>query len=150
MNTALAEHVNESARGRFEQMIRDFAPYIPSEDLQFATEEEYAEILKHIEDHKYLTNENIPFEITMEQTLFSWYENVYFPLMQAIEEEGLEWSLPNTTRGELLLWVTRHWHYLKQEKGPNVGPRDAVRSFGSQFGTNALRRLVFRLKSLAA
>jgi hypothetical protein len=150
MNANNEVSLNTSARARFEQLIQDAAPYIPSQDLQFATEEEYAEILQHIADHKYLTNERIPFEITMEQTLFSWYENVYFPLMQAIEEEGLEWSLPDATRGELLLWVTRHWHFLKQEKGPSVGPREAVHSYGSQFGVNALHRLLFRLRSLAA
>lgn len=139
-----------TAQERFEQLIQAYAPYFPQEDMQFASDEEYAEILQHILDHKYLTNEKIPFEITMDQALFSWYENVYYPLIHAIEEEGLEWSFPEATRGELLLWVTRHWHFLKQEKGPGVTAQEAVRSYGRQFATGAFQRLLFRMRSLAA
>ena len=150
MNTTTEKSAAGSARERFEQMIRDFAPYFPQQDLQCASDEEYAEILQNILDHKYLTNERIPFEITMEQALFSWYENVYYPLIRAIEEEGLEWSFPDATRGELLLWVSRHWHFLKQERGPRVSAEEAVRSYGSQFGTGAFKRLMFRIRNLAA
>lgn len=150
MNTNNEKVSTGSARERFEHLIEQYASYIPLRDLRFTSEDEYAEILQGILDHKYLTNERIPFEITLDQALFSWHENVYFPLIHAIEEEGLEWSFPEATRGELLLWVTRHWHFLKQEKGPGVSAEEAVHSYGRKFGAGVFNRLLFRIRSLAA
>lgn len=150
MNATTEKNVTGTARQRFEQLIQAHAPYVPKQDLQFKSDGEYAEILQNILDHKYLTNERIPFEITMEQALFSWYENVYYPLMHAIEMEGLEWSFPDATRGELLLWVSRHWHFLKEERGPGTCAEEAVRSYGSQFGNGVFNRLLLRIRGLAA
>jgi hypothetical protein len=140
----------KTAREQFEQLISAYAPYIKHDDFRLTSESEYAEVLQSIQDHKYLTNEVIPFEITMDQALFSWYENVYFPINQVMEEEGLLSSFPDATRGELLLWVTRHWHFLKQEKGRDVTIKGAVYSFGTKYGKGAFNRFLCRMRRLAA
>jgi hypothetical protein len=142
--------VATTAREQFEQWIETYAPYIMLDGFQLTSEHEYAEVLQNIQDHKYLTNEGIPFEITMEQALFSWYENVYHPVAMVIEEEGLIWFFPEATRGELFLWVTRHWHFLKQDKGRDISVEEAVHSFGQTFGKGAFNRFLYRLKRLAA
>lgn len=149
MNTTMEVQASQSARARFEQLIR-FANEIKQDGFQLTSESEYAEVLQHIEDHKYLTNEGIPFEISMDQALFSWYENVYHPMTRAIDEAGLVYAFPDATRAELFLWVTRHWHFLKQENGPNVSAEAAAFSYGSKFGTGLILRLLNRVRLLAA
>lgn len=47
--------------------------------------EEVAQLIqKYVETHKWLINEKIPFEISFEQAVFSWHENVYQPLVRAL------------------------------------------------------------------
>ena len=137
-----------TARDRFERLV-SFDNVLTQDGFQLANEAEYAEVLQSIEDHKYLTNENIPFEITMEQALFSWCENVYHPVMQTIDEAGLVYAFPEATRAELFMWVTRHWHFLKQDQ-PAVSIETAVHSYGRQFGSGLFTRLLNRIKAIAA
>jgi hypothetical protein len=139
-----------TSRQRFEDVIRTSAPYIDLGDFQLSTDEEYDELLQGIENHKYWTNEAIPFEISLEDALFSWYENVYHPITRAMEDEALAWSFPSVSRGELFLWVTRHWHFLKEQQGREVGTDEAVRSFGAKFGVGALNRFRHRVKQMVA
>ena len=138
-----------TARDRFERLV-SFDNVLTQDGFQLANEAEYAEVLQSIEDHKYLTNENIPFEITMEQALFSWCENVYHPVMQAIDESGLVHAFPGATRGELFMWVTRHWHFLKQAGHPDVTIEAAVNSYDTQFGSGLFTRLLNRIRAIAA
>ncbi len=149
MTVTMEKDITKTAREEFEQLIK-FAHEIKHDDFRLTSESEYAEVLQSIKDHKYLTNEIIPFEITMEQALFSWYENVYHPMTRAIDKEGLLWSFPGATRGELFLWVTRHWHFLKQEKGRDISVEEAVYSYGKKFGTGAFNRFLYRMKLMAA
>jgi hypothetical protein len=149
MTATIEKNVTKTAREQFEELTT-YAPEIFNDDFRLTNENEYAEVIESINAHKYLTNEIIPFEITLEQALFSWYENVYQPIMRAIDEEGLLISFPGATRGELFLWVTRHWHFLKQEKGREVSVEEAVCSYGAKYGMGAFNRFLFRLKMVAA
>ena len=126
------------ARARFEQLAAPAAE-LRGEDFQLTSEAEYQEALQSILDHKYLTNERIPFEISMDQALFCWYENLYHPLMQAIDETGLQLAFPDATRGQLFLWVSRHWHFLKLERGRDVSFEQAAISYAATFGKGVMR-----------
>jgi len=88
------------ARDRFETLVPSSYEFM-NHGFQLANEAEYAQLLQGIEAHKYLTNEKIPFEITMDDALFSWYENVYRPVDLAIERAGLVYAFPEATRAQL-------------------------------------------------
>jgi hypothetical protein len=150
MTEAIERNVTETAREQFEALISTYAPYINLNDFQLSNESEYVELLQNIQDHKYLTNEGIPFEITMEQALFSWFENVFDPMTRMIDEEGLLWAFPGISRGELFMRVTSHWNFLKQESGRDVGFEEAVNSYGARFGAGVISRFLYRIKRLAA
>ena len=136
------------ARERFEQLIAGAGEF-QGEDFQLTSASEYAEVLQSILDHKYLTNEKIPFEIRMDQALFCWYENLYRPIMLAVDEAALELACPGATRGQLFLWVSRHWHFLKQDRNREVGFEEAALHYGAQYGSGVMR-LLNRVRLLAA
>ena len=108
------------------------------------------ELLHQVEEHKYLANQTIPFEISMEDAFESWNLLVHAPLSEAIAAEGLERAFPEVAKGELYLWVSQHWYFMKQNKGTEVEARDAVLDFGSRFGHGAMTRFGYFLKRLAA
>ncbi len=57
-------------------------------------------ILDYISTHKWLISEKIPFKVSCDQAIFSWTENVYNPLMYAIEN-----SLVLNTLGAIIIGV---------------------------------------------
>jgi len=116
-------------------------------DFAGAREEE---LLHQIEEHKYLANQNIPYEISLEEAFESWNMLVFGPLSDAIEAEGLDRAFPEVGKGELFLWVSRHWHYMKQNLGDDVTVRQAVLDFGTRFAPDAISRFGFFLKRVAA
>ncbi len=107
------------------------------------------ELLHHIEEHKYLANQTIPYEISLEEAFDSWSLLVHAPLSEAIEDEGLNRAFPETGKGELFLWVSRHWHYMKNGR-TEVSVNEAVLDFGSRFAHDAITRFAFFLKKVTA
>ena len=64
--------------------------------------------------------------------------------------EGLNRAFPNVGKGELFLWVSRHWHYMKKGGTVEVPVQDAVLDFGVRFAHDAITRFGFFLKRVAA
>jgi len=147
-STTSTPNPNASAQERFETLTASAGEF-QGENFRLTSESEYEEVLQSIQDHKYLTNTNIPFEIRMDQALFCWYENLYHPMMRAIDDTDLEVTFPEATRAQLFLWVSRHLHFLKEDRGRDVSFEEAALSYGAQFGTG-LMRLVNRVRLMAA
>jgi len=108
------------------------------------------ELLHHVEEHKYLANQTIPYEISMEEAFDSWSLLVHAPLSAAITASGLDKAFPETGKGELFLWVSRHWHYMKKNGTIDVTAEEAVVDFGSRYAPDAITRFGFFLKKVAA
>lgn len=116
---------------------------------QFAGARE-EELLHHIEEHKYLANQAIPYEISLEEAFESWLLLVHGPLSEAIADEGLEHAFAHVGKGELFLWVSRHWHFMKKNDTVAVSAREAVLDFGTRYASDAVTRFGFFLKKVAA
>lgn len=109
-----------------------------SENLGLTTEQEWFELAHHIEVHKYLINENITWTVTWDDAVFSWYENIYQPLLHAIERWEVRNAFPGKTIGQLYLAVATHWHFLK-ERDAAVTADDAALDFAGHYGTGIAR-----------
>ena len=116
---------------------------------QFAGARE-EELLHHVQEHKYLANQTIPYEISMQDAYESWNMLVFGPLSEAMETWGLTDAFPEAGKGELFLWVSRHWHYMKQGGTIEVTVEEAVLDFGTRFAHDAITRFSFFLRKLAA
>ena len=109
----------------------------------------HEDLLHHVEEHKYLANQTIPYEISLQEAYDSWMLLVHGPASEAIEKEGLDKAFPAVGKGELFLWVSRHWHHMKQ-RNPEVSVREAVLDFGTRFSADAVTRFGFFLKRIVA
>ena len=104
------------------------------------------ELLECVQVHKYLINQSLPYEISLEDAFNSWNELVHEPLSQAIEVAGLVKEFPQTGEGELFLWVCRHWHFMKQESCTEVPASEAVLDFGKKFAHDSAARFSFAIQ----
>ncbi len=111
------------------------------EHLDFTSPGRYDQVLEHVLVHKYFVNQGIEGEISFADALFSWYENVYRPVMTAIQDEGLLTRFPGRTNSDLYMFIVQHWDELKRKYGLGYSLGDAARDYGERFGTTPTSRL---------
>jgi len=134
-----------SAETKFNTSVRS-ALVFQDEDFFLPSETQYREVLQHIEEHTYYANTTIPKTLTFEEGVYSWYEEVYEPIMRAVDSLRLLQHMPGASRGELYLWVTRHWHFLKERSGQQLSSRVAVLDFGRRFSSSWRSRFRYYLR----
>ncbi|MFP4484178.1 MAG: hypothetical protein ACLFO1_04925 [Spirochaetaceae bacterium] len=108
------------------------------EGVDFTRDDGWETLAEHIEVHQYLLSQELGFAVTWEEAMFSWYENVYTPLKRATESWVVRRAFPKQRQGDLILAVSDHWHYLKQQD-ENTMPEEAARSFVEHYGSGLAR-----------
>jgi hypothetical protein len=110
----------------------NYVNVVGTDDLIFSEPGRYDTIREHVLVHKYFLNQNMSEEIPFHQALFSWHENVYQPICQAIDAENLLSLFPGRTISDLYLFLVAHWDELKRKFGRFVEIGEAAESFKIQ------------------
>jgi hypothetical protein len=118
------------------------------EDLDFSSPGRYDQILEHVMVHKYYLNQDLEGELSFDEALWSWHENVYKPVIAAIREEGLLSRFPGRTDSDLYMFIVQHWDELKRKYGLDYSIGEAARDYGQRFGTGTMKRIRTRLSVL--
>ncbi len=93
--------------------------------LDFSTAGQYDVIYEHILTHKYFINQNKTEEISMEEGITSWFNNVYLPVIQTIEKYKIMKYFKKNTISDLYVWIIRFYDDLKKRFGDNL-PLDSI------------------------
>jgi hypothetical protein len=112
----------------------DFEGLTGCKTLDFSMPGRYDVIYNHILVHKYYLNEHFDGELPFFDALVSWYNNVYEPIIQIIEEEGLCAEFPKRTPSDLYVFIVKRWDFLKEKYGVTYSATDAARDFRRRFG----------------
>ncbi len=91
-------------------------------------------LIDHVDRHRDLINREYGISATWEEALFSWYENVFTPIIRTVSPGSYRRAFGHVELGDLYLAVSDHWGYLK-EKHPDVPLTAAARSFLEKYGT---------------
>lgn len=137
------------AKKMFESWIEGAIEFT-GETFELHDDSRYAELVRHVLDHKYLANQKLSRELSMREAVYSWYEEVYEPVVRALDQNGITREFPELTRTELFLQATQHWHFLKQHKDWRTSPGKAVLDYGARFAASPFSRLVYRLREQVA
>lgn len=86
----------------------------PEADLELTTPNEYARLHEHINAHRWYLGEQRQAAVPYEEAVVSWYDNVYQPLVQAIQEHGLAKAFPQRTLTDLYWWVSEYQWLLRE------------------------------------
>ena len=109
--------------------------------LDFTSPGRYDQIVEHVLVHKYYLNQNVPDEISFADALWSWHENVYKPVVDAIEEEGLLSRFPERTASDLYMFIVQHWDELKHKYGLGYSLGEAARDYSKLYGSSPFSRI---------
>lgn len=114
---------------------------IPKADIKLTIPDGFDRMLEHIAVHRYFMGLDLKRDISEEEAIKHWYENVYMPVINVIRETDIIKEFPEKTEGDLYLWVLDHQHYLESEEGvPLQAPEDAARGFFGDEGKKASRK----------
>jgi len=84
-------------------------------NVEFTEPGRYRFVQKHITFHKYLKETECGCELTDEEAVASWYDNVYIPVVKLIRERDILKDFPGRTEADLYAWFVLHRAALEEE-----------------------------------
>ncbi|MBK5201706.1 MAG: transcriptional regulator [Spirochaetaceae bacterium] len=120
---------------------------IPFNEMNFSASGMYPEIINHINVHKYYINQDREDVISFDEAAKSWYDLVYFPIIEEVRRLKLLSSFPGNYEGDLYIWIVRHWDYLKEVSGSQkVTIGTATQDYQRRYGKGYLSKQFLRFK----
>jgi nucleotide-binding universal stress UspA family protein len=121
----------------------------PDHDIHLTMPGDYVRLLEHIRVHKYFVDQDRETELTWEQAVTDWYDNVYLPVYETIVQNDLLADFPGRTAADLYFWIIEHAYHLSQEFGQSLPPGQVARDYVARFGKSP-RRWIQRLRRRVA
>jgi hypothetical protein len=103
----------EKAHARFlqETGLGEFHPHV---DMRLTNPAEYERLHEHINAHRYYLGTERQADVPYREAVNSWCENVYKPLVEAIDAQGLSKQFPSFTLADLYLRVSEYQWLLRE------------------------------------
>jgi hypothetical protein len=132
--------LNQERANFFEQThILDLRP---EAQIETTLPGKYDRLLDHIATHRWYLGEHRQAEVSFEQAVTSWYDNVYIPIVQVIREQEMLKDFPYRTETDLYLWIVRHQWHLRETYGEEVPIQKAAEEVTGQFGVSSPRSIL--------
>ena len=117
----------------------------------------YRHLQEQIALHRWYVGERRGAEVTPDEAVTAWYEDIYLPVIQVIRDQGLLKSFPGSSEADLYLWISEYQGYLREAikvGGPDrqIGDEpsareEAARQLKVDYPVRAVKRLVNVLTS---
>lgn len=101
----------------------------PDANIKLTIPDGFDRMLEHIAVHRYFMGIDWKRDISEEEAIAHWYENVYMPVIRVIRDTDILREFPTKTEGDLYLWVLDHQRYLAEAGETLQPPEDAARAF---------------------
>jgi hypothetical protein len=124
----------------------------PEADVRLTLCGQYEKLLEHISVHRWFLGEEFEREISYEDAVVSWYDQVYGPMVEAIREADVAREFPGRTEADLYVWLIEHVWYLREagQLEEDVSLEAAARTFGTSFSSRPRRRLARAVRNVFA
>ena len=117
----------------------------PDQNVRLTMPGDYSKLIDHIRTHKYFVETDGSRELTWEEAVTHWYDQIYLPVVETIRKNNLMADFPGHADGDLYLWLIEHAYYLSQELGQNLAPWEVARDYINRF-SHRPKRLISRIK----
>ncbi len=129
-----AEYANFLAQTRLDETR-------PDQEIVLTEPGRYRILLEHIEVHRYYLGLQWNREPDLAEAAASWYDTVYLPIIQAIQESAVLKEFPQRTAADLYLWVAYHRERLRERYGAMPSDREVAAALAEQFSDRPITRL---------
>lgn len=113
-------------------------------DLRLTVPGGYKTLEEHIAVHRHFMGIEQQREIHYEEAAAHWYDEVYFPVVHTIREQGILRDFPHRTEADLYLWISQHRVALQEALQMEIDTSQAASDLAAQQSPRA-ERVVARL-----
>jgi hypothetical protein len=103
------------------------------DDLRVSVPGQYQELEEHITVHRYLMEIERDEPIPYEEAVAQWYDLIYLPVVQIIQEQDLLHDFPDRTEADLYLWILEHRAELAKALDREVETEAAAEDLVNRF-----------------
>jgi len=122
-----------------------FDKIIPDVTIKLTNPWGYYRLIEHINTYKYFLSEKKKHEVSWEESVKRWYNELYLPVVRLINKRKVLSRFPDREAGDLYIWLMDHWHFLK-ERNKNIDIEEALEDYSNRFGKGFLGLLWARIK----
>ncbi len=98
----------------------------PQVQLETTIPGQYLILLEQIDVHRWYLGEKRKAEVPYTEAAVSWCDNVYMPIVEVINEQGILEQFPGRTVTDLYLWVVERREYLQAMFGNELSITQVV------------------------
>jgi len=113
----------------------------PESDLTLTAPGRYPVLLEHIAVHQYFMGIDEKRDISYEEAVTHWYDNVYLPIVNIIEERGILRYFPERTEADLYIWLAKHREDLQNDLGWELDTEIVADDLVSQYASGPIETI---------
>lgn len=102
-----SEHANFLDRTRIDKLRSE-------SNIQVTEPGQYEVLEEHISVHRYFMGIDQGREISYEEAVLHWFDEIYMPIVEVIRERGILREFPGRTETDLFLWISEHHAALEE------------------------------------
>ncbi len=121
----------------------------PKYQIEVSLPGEYERLLEHISVHRWYLGEQRGEEVSYEEAVLSWCQNVYAPIVEIITASGIMDKFPGRTTTDLYIWIIEYLWYRRTAYKEDFSLTAAARQFVEDFDEWPVGRLVNLLKHVS-
>lgn len=135
--------------------LKDYAHFLqqtglrslqPDADLQLSNAELYGRLHEHINAHRWYISQERGYEVPYPEAVASWYNTVYQPLADVLQNQGLPQAFPNLTLTDLYLLISEY-QWLRRAADEKAGSvEDADQALRQIYNQKEVRRVLNTVK----
>lgn len=110
----------------------------PDERIEFSELGGYLDLVRHINAHRYYLGLQRQRDISRDEAVADWYDNVYMPIVYAIRAQDVLRYFPGRTEADLYRWIMEHRWYMRERMGADPGPESAASEYVDLYGRRGL------------
>ena len=111
----------------------------PESDLTLTAPGRYPVLLEHIAVHQYFMGIDEERDISYEEAVAHWYDSVYLPVVEIIEERGILRYFPERTEADMYIWLAKHREDLINDLGWEFDTEIVADDLISQYASGLLQ-----------
>ena len=107
----------------------------PEQKIELTLAGGYGKLLEHIDVHRYFMGQQRQAQVSYEEAVTDWYDDVYLPLVRVIDCQGILKEFPGRTEADLYMWIIEHLWYLRQEFDEEVSLDAAAVHYAREYSS---------------
>lgn len=117
----------------------------PDHNIRFTTPGRYTELLAQIEDLQAQLSFIDHTEMPYEEAVGAWYEMIYLPVIQIIQEAKLLENFPDNSEADLFVWLSVYRDNLEEQLGEYETLADLAHKVAERYKMGRLGKITRQL-----